>query len=447
MSSSTSPTLPAEIIDIIVDEVAKIPDQQPRNQTLSSTALASWSFRHRAHAHLFASIHIFGTHLRSATPRIRRLLQLINADPHSEVTGIASYVRSFTVYMFGPASMVRPTLDDGTMATIYRKIYRTGEPSSGPRSLSLTLGTLGNIPTLCGNPLFTTLHLSHFINLPPTLLHHSYVKNVKFWKIRLPETKVAEDLDAVESIYYLKLDECHQDIDALEECQAVLLESIDTDHSMPLLDMLDMSPHRSLHPKVIFSKLKNLTTQIGNEDDFHKTIWILANATSSLEMLDIKLFSYNEPPMPVIECGQLFALKTLSISQSFTSYKSPGRTTIPQICKIIHHLNLPPHLDEISITVFLYTQLSERSPRDIFDGHEYSPLDELFSHARFYALKHLTIRFMFILHLAQGEILDEKCFIAQSSAYVRGSFPEVESNAVSGRLQFDIDIVPHIRRK
>lgn len=84
---------------------------------------------------------------------------------------------------------------------------------------------------------------------------------------------------------------------------------------------------------------------------------------------------------------------------------------------------------------------------DIFEGHDFSPLDELFSHARFYTLKYLTIQLAFNLHLNREERLDIRAFQAESADYVRGSFTEIVPHSASGRLQFNIDIVPQIRRK
>lgn len=306
MSSPTIPSaFPAEVIDLVVNEIARFPNEGSRIRTLCATALVSWYFRHRAHAHLFSSIHIRDAELNSprlaAALQARKLLGLMNDDPQSETTGIASYVRSLTVSLSGPMNKVRRILDDGTLAAILRKIFRTNDV--GHRSLSLSFLVRGNLRSvfdweslnadflaafhdLCRNPMLTTLHLAHFVNLPRTLLHHSFIKNVRFSRLQLAETG-SEDEDVPEPIRAFA-DE--PDISALEEGQAVPLESIETDHSLPLLDLIDMTPQQMLHPRLAFSQLKSLTAHIGNEDDFHKTRWILLNAASTLTALDIILF-------------------------------------------------------------------------------------------------------------------------------------------------------------
>ena len=321
MSSPTLPSVfPAEVIDLVVDEIARFPNESSRIKTLSATALVSWYFRHRAHAHLFSAIHIRegqpGSPRLGAAVQARELLRLINVDRQSETTGIASYVRSLTVSLSGPMNRVRRILDDGTLAAILRKIFRTNDV--GHRSLALSFLVRGSLRSvfdweslhadflaafhdLCRNPMLTTLHLAHFVNLPRTLLHHSFIKNVRFSRLQLAETGT-EDEDIPEPVRAFA-DE--PDISALEEGQAVPLESIETDHSLPLLELIDMTPQQMLHPRLAFSQLKFLTAHIGNEGDFHKTRWILMNAASTLTVLDIILF-----------CGYFYARSNVYISCS-----------------------------------------------------------------------------------------------------------------------------------
>jgi hypothetical protein len=301
MSSPSSATFPPEVIDLVVGQISQFQDEQARHKTLASTALVSWYFRHRAYARLFANVHIRDT--SNQLSRIRGLRLLIDADAQSEASGIASYVRSFAVYLVGPTGRISASLAEGSLAAIFRRLFKTQDV--GPRSLSLSFLPRGNLRNvfdwtslnpdfisafndLCRNPTLTTLHLAHFVNLPRTLLHHSYIKNARFSKVELANTN--DDDDIPETIRAEFVDD-EPDMSALEEGQAVPLESIDTDHSLPLLDLIDMTPQQILHPKLAFSQLKGLTAHIGNVEDFHKTRWILVNAASTLNTLKIILFS------------------------------------------------------------------------------------------------------------------------------------------------------------
>ncbi|KAF9472045.1 hypothetical protein BDN70DRAFT_998357 [Pholiota conissans] len=455
MSSSSTTVVPAEVIDLIVDEISQIRDERTRNKALASVALVSWYCRHRAHARLFSNLYITETQRASGTLRIRSLLQLIEADKESEISGVASYIRSFSVHLVGPTSRIRASLDNGTLASILRRIFKTKDV--GPRSLSLSFLPRGNLRNvfdwttlnadflsafhdLCYNPSLTTLHLAHFVNLPRTLLHHSFIKNVRFSKVQLANTDDEDEIPEEargESI----LDD--PDISALEEGQAVPLESIDTDHSLPLLFLIDMTPQQILHPKLAFSQLRCLTAHINSIEDFHKTRWILINAASTLKKLDIILFTNDEMPETHwrVAFSQLAELKTISVMQNSTSYKHPGRTSIPQICSFMEHFTLHPNLEEVKISMFLYSHrdLTARTPEEIFDGHDLSPLDQLFSHARFYTLKRLSVEFKFNLYLPRGN-WDIQAFRAASREHVGRSFALTSATHAALAINFKFDI-------
>ena len=146
-----------------------------------------------------------------------------------------------------------------------------------------------------------------------------------------------------------------------------------------------------------------------------------------------------------IAVAELPALKTISVVQQSTSYKSPGRTTIPQICALMNHINQHPHIEAAKISLFLYTPKLARTPQDIFDGHDFSPLDELFAHGRFLGLKRLTIQLLFNFYADGGRKFDLEKFRVEGTGYVHKSFTEMSSRAESGRLQFNIEIAPHVR--
>ncbi|KAF8901003.1 hypothetical protein CPB84DRAFT_994363 [Gymnopilus junonius] len=330
------------------------------------------------------------------------------------MTGIASYIRAFSVHMVGTASMVRPTLDDGTMAIIFRKIFNTGEPGSAPHSLSLTFGTTANLRStfdwstlnqdflqafhgLCRKPLLTTLHLSRFINLPPTLLINTAIKTVKLSQIRLFGTQSYEFTDPPTFIAAPNDDPVISDL-PFQKDQVVFLESIDTDQSFPLLEILDMTPGRSIPPSVIFSKLRNLTLQIEDRNDFEKAESLLTHSAASLEQLEVNV-SFHQHVADPIDFAQLpSGLKSLIVKHNCISYKDPGISIILPISSCLLS-RPPPTLEKIEMTLFLFSGYEDRTVSDIFEGHQYALLDELFSHPRFYCLKHLTLRFIFNLYV------------------------------------------------
>ena len=68
----------------------------------------------------------------------------------------------------------------------------------------------------------------------------------------------------------------------------VHLESIETDHTFPILHVLDLTPTRSHLAAFIFQKLKNLTMNIRDESGFKKAAEIFDSAPT-VEKLEIKL--------------------------------------------------------------------------------------------------------------------------------------------------------------
>ncbi|KAF9472044.1 hypothetical protein BDN70DRAFT_998356 [Pholiota conissans] len=453
MSSSSQNVVPAEVIDLIVDEIAKFSDDRMKKKTLASLALVSWYCRSRAHGHLFSSLYILD--YQNGRQRVQALLHLIEADPQSEESGIASYVRSLTIQLIGQTNKIRIPFDDGSLARIFRKIFR--KQNKGPFSLSLlcppregivrkpfdwtTLNAdfLSTFYDLLGNPSFDTLHLAHFGKLPRNLLHHSFIRNLKIEKLHLDD--IDNDEEIPEEVRFGLLED-EPGICMSDEGQAVPLESIDTDHSVPLLYLIDKTSQKMLHPKFAFSRLNRLIVRITSAHNFVKTRWIFVNAASTLKRMDIILFTSDE--LPEHEASELLLLpelQSISIIQNSTSYKFPGRSRIPQICRFMEHLTLHPNLKEVKISMFLYSHpdLASRTAAEIFNGHDLAPFDQLFSRSNFNGLKRLIIRFMFNL-IPPRNGWDLRAFQEACREHVRRFFELSEAShaALIVELQFDI---------
>ncbi len=124
-----------------------------------------------------------------------------------------------------------------------------------------------------------------------------------------------------------------------------------------------------------------------------------------------------------IAVGELPALKTISVVPAVDIItKSPGRTTIPQICALMNHINQHPHIETAKISLVLYSPKFAHTPQDIFDGHDFSPLDELFAHGRFLGLKRLTIQLLFNFYADGGRKFDLGKFRVEGTGYVQKSF-------------------------
>ncbi|KAF9480266.1 hypothetical protein BDN70DRAFT_931837 [Pholiota conissans] len=453
MSTPISNVAPAEIIDLVVDAISQFQDKETRISTLASVALVSWYCRHRAHARLFSNLFINNaTH--TWMRRIRNLSRLIEADTQSEVSGVASYIRSFSVQLDGSMALIRAPLDNGTLASILRKIFKTKD--TGPRSLKLSFfprGSLGHrldwttlnanflsaFHGLSSNPMFTTLHLEFFSNVPRTLLHKSFVKNVRLGNVELADDigdneKIPEEIQSDSS-------EGRDFHSRAMEGQAVPLESIEIDPSFPLLRIIDMTPQQALHPSLAFSHLKFLTTHVNSIEEFHKMLWILGNAAflESLRItVSIKDYYLPEPDLRTTSL-RLIQLKTISVVLISPSFKNT-RTSILQICAFMNHLTLHPNLEAVDIFRFLHiSRNTSPMPDQIFDGHEFHLLDRLFSQARFGALKRLTITLWFDLYTGCGH-WDRRAFEQASQEYLLKLFALTTESHTALAINFQLDV-------
>lgn len=315
----TSPrffSIPKDIIDLIFEQIYQFPDDKERRRALAATALVSWYCRHRAHTSLFSDVYI------NNCADGDKLLRLIHVDRHSERTGMASYIRTLTVDLHGLEHTIRPVLDNGTLAAILRRVFR----SQHARDCALTLAIrvwredpvasddflpfdweslrpdcTAAVYDLCRESNLVTLHLSYIDNIPRTVLHHSRIRHLKIAQVHLPRVRVrgrgrrrasVENDEAVlESLReYPNIEVSGAAVMVLErQGQAVFLESVNTDHSLPILELIDATPTKNLHPKLAFSRLVNLTSQITNNRDFCKTLWMMANAASTLTTLEVGL--------------------------------------------------------------------------------------------------------------------------------------------------------------
>ena len=287
--------LPQELKDLIMDHISQIQSKSERIRVLSSIALVSRRFRYWAHKRLFATVVFRGrydTILATVFHRLSQLKDLINADPQSEMTGIASHIRSFTLRLGGRSSLVLPQLAEGdALPFIFRKIFRN---SNGPCSLALILFvpvngdrldwmTLGHdfrcaLLDVVRSARLSTLLLLGIGNLPDDILMCSAVDHISFRNITI-QHYTQSDCGEVPSYSEPRGQSYHDCIQPY---------SIETDHSFPIAHILDLTPARSQPWHFIFQRLRKLTIKINVSDDFTKSAELLKSATS-IEDLEIKL--------------------------------------------------------------------------------------------------------------------------------------------------------------
>ena len=287
-------SLPQELRDLVVDHISQMPDNSERIRALSSIALVSSQFRYWAHKRLFSTVVLRGKHgslvAGSAFRRLCQLKDLINADPQSEMTGIASHIRSFTLILIGHLSdYVLPTVTplvvlEGALSFIFRKLFRNGNGQCFlsvlfcvPIGRRLDWKVLGHdfrcaLLDVVRSARLSTLHLRGISNLPDHILVHSAVDHISFKDVSIQHHMQNELASCDEQSYR----DCIQPY------------SIETDHSFPITHILDLTPTHSQPWHFIFQKLRKLTIKINDSDGFAKSTELFKSATS-VENLEIKL--------------------------------------------------------------------------------------------------------------------------------------------------------------
>ena len=284
-------SLPQELRDLVVDHIPQMPDNSERTRALLSIALVSRQFRYWAHKRLFSTVVLRGKHRSlvagSAFRRLCQLKDLINADPQSEMTGIASHIRSFTLILIGHLSDAPPTvtpLVEGALSFIFRKLFRNG---NGQCSLSvlfcvpigrrLDWKVLGHdfrcaLLDVVRSTHLSILRLRGISNLPDDILVCSAVDHISVKDVSIRHHMQSE------------LPPC--DEQSYRDC--IQPYSIETDHSFPITHILDLTPTHSQPWYFIFQNLRELTIKINDSDGFAKSTELFKSATS-IKNLEIKL--------------------------------------------------------------------------------------------------------------------------------------------------------------
>ncbi|PPQ73260.1 hypothetical protein CVT26_015218 [Gymnopilus dilepis] len=271
-----------ELIDLVIERLADISNQDERTKALSSAALVSRALRYQAHRYLFAKVILATSSVPPRLPshvvkRLQSLCDLMCADPNTTMTGVASYISTFEVYISGSfyessnrgQAYLKPT------TTILKKIFKTGtSPCSLSLSFPLNYASPARWPKypdlmvplleICKNPRLVSLHLSYIADVPLDLLKDSSVKHLSLERISIgPQRSISSMEQTSEFTEHL--------------------ESLSTDLSYARVTAPDsLHDNRILYFPCSLSKLKFLNIDLHFSDDFRlKSVATMLDASSS----------------------------------------------------------------------------------------------------------------------------------------------------------------------
>ncbi|KAJ3509037.1 hypothetical protein NLJ89_g5430 [Agrocybe chaxingu] len=323
------PPLPLELIDRVIDKIAELPNNHERRNGLASS-----------HRHLFALITFrLGTTQRLfVQKKLSALRNIINADPHSETTGIASHIRDFCVNVLG--LFFRRVFTDDTLAAIQRRLFRTRE---GRLSLivgggsEMDWGKVGKdfesaFFDLCRNSQMTALQLGGFNGLPLNVFHGPNIKHIEI----------------------SRLDSWKSAMQGFNQ-EPIRLKSISTDHSAPILDLL-RSESNPRSTQWLFSKFKGLNTSIYKDEHVTQTMSIISCAPA-LDTLVVEVSaSVCGTPVETLIWTQIPNLRRLKIvhKEQFTRecLEAPSKCAAIRILDILEDPS--PSLKALCLDFIIY---------------------------------------------------------------------------------------------
>ncbi|KAF9557090.1 hypothetical protein CPC08DRAFT_820066 [Agrocybe pediades] len=379
-------SLPPELLDMIIDETSRIPNKARRTKALVALSLVSRSFRERAHNHLFASINMnFGRGAEGAImDALRWLLDLMEADPNTTTSGLASRITSFACSP--PCSVGDPLpgilnklfLGRGKACTLYISFTSPASWSS------LSEDVAQELFNICHRPRLAFLSLWNLRKIPRNFLQHSFIKRLSLNNVSVSKSRLKDSFFAGIS------DQGHRG--------AVILESLHFCGEDPILASLLTTSRREMEPEVIFSQVQELflyflSPQI---DPKFSVGEILTRCNGNLETLKMSLDGRHPNPRTALPFHRFPALHTFEI----TAINCRSYRPLCDIAIILEQIAYHPNLQNIELHLMHPLNGPMQNVDAIrvsLEGLGCEALDDLFEKPRFACVRSLSLKFFFKL--------------------------------------------------
>ncbi|KAF8168293.1 hypothetical protein B0H34DRAFT_684974 [Crassisporium funariophilum] len=426
----SSKGLPQEILDLIMDEAG--------DAALCSCILVSRAFFHRARLYIFRTITLCKTLsdddeeevFAYFAKRLSGLRSILQPRSNSLLPPVAPLVKKFTIDFRSPISIdlrstatrFQETFDNGDLAAILRTLHCT---EFGPYFLSIWMSPFCTLDmasisqefrasfcSLVRSQHLTHLQLFNISNVPLDIFAGAHLKS-----LRLSQTRVA-------TVY---------STDPTLGHGYPLLDHLDTDHNFPLNCFIEDTGLQDLFS---FSRLKRLRTNIGNAGEFEKSRKIILSAASSLEQLELRVYSLLFRPLDI---GFLSRLQTLRFLDC--SYNAVQRV-LQNFCLMLHSPMPAQTLNRLEIRIF-FGRIDPASDFIRFGlGPEWHLLDATLSDPRFASVCLIKISLDFeVLWNGLGSF-DEDSFASSTRRCLRAVLPTLStSTSLALDLEFTTVLV------
>ncbi|CAA7265323.1 unnamed protein product [Cyclocybe aegerita] len=398
---------PQELVDLFIDSLAEQSESDTtRRDALYACTYVSRSFSHRARHHLFRKIKLhddLNPDISSRLSSLHKLLSWSSAatlqSGRSGIGRLTQYVKEFAFHLSNTEKGVDHVMLEydkaGTLTSILNELHG---PDHGITKFVLFLHWQSiNYACLSDNlrhaflalvrsPRLRYLRICNINGLPTNFLVNSHIKHLHLYEcMAAEEIVVYPPVSSVRPSHYPRL------------------ESLDTDHELPLTYFENpdhvKSIARSDACSSSFAHLRTVSLTVLVAPDFDDVMGILSRIEDTLEHLTLHYYVIETPLAP----EHLFDLTRHSNLRHLCLYHNGGLTlsagpgtALDDIVLMLCTIRLPPSLLTLELVVILEGE--NNTPGlflDSFLGHQWAYLDATLSTPSFHAIHRLILTLHF----------------------------------------------------
>ncbi|PPQ69309.1 hypothetical protein CVT24_001675 [Panaeolus cyanescens] len=428
--------VPSEVLELFIDELGNTINERQSWDALRSCMLVCHAFRYRAQRHLFRDIKLVqDAHIQS-TKLVSRLwkLRAMMLDCHDVSISLVPHVRSFRLVMESSAYDAYGILDNEVLPVILTKLLpQLEEFAVWIRSFSMAVNW-SHLNTefrdvfmaLCRSPNLKTLRLRNMVDLPPTILAGSAVKNICFHILRFDSSTspILEGLIPNGQVESINIDYCFP---------FPPLTDIDIDH--PDLQLEDpQDPSLSAYLTAL-AQVKRLKYIIFSQTDFTRSMRVARNAFAHLEVLELEIIelvthAFFDDAWS-IPFDKLPNLHTLVLGHK-TDIRLGAYAPLTKVAAILQPSvdTMPcPALRNIEFNFVVASHAPWIKKVAYFPGeHVWNALDGLLCEESFDGVTSVTLNLEYHIIQERPWAFDSRLFVERCERHCREVFPKIHSS-------------------
>ncbi|KAF9046767.1 hypothetical protein BJ165DRAFT_1527829 [Panaeolus papilionaceus] len=433
--------VPAELLELFIDELGNTAHDRQSWDALRACLLVCHAFRYRAQRYLFRDIKLVQDAQVQSTKLVSRLwkLKAIMLDCHDATISLLPHVKSFRLVMESSAYAAYGILDNEALPIILRVLYpQLEEFAVWIRSFSMAVNWshLNNafrdvFMTLCRSPKLKTLRLRNMVDLPPTILAGSAVKNICFHILRFDSTAspILEGLIPNGQVESINIDFCFP---------------------FPTLDLAEAEedPRDDAFSAYLnaLAQVKRLKYVIFSQNDFVRSMQVARNAFAHLEVLELEIIElvthafYNDAWS--IPFDQLPNLHTLILGHK-TDIRIGADDPLTKIAAILQPRTMPcPALRAIEFKLIVASSAPWIKKSEYFPGEQaWAALDTLLCEEGFDGLDSIKLNLEYHILQERPWKFDSRVFEGRCEKFCEEMFPKIYSSKRK-RMWASVNCVP-----